>query len=156
MRSLQQAPRPLEEDKIADATQLLNAVAEDKTARIDKDRKEAAIAYRNLGAIAGLADPKRALEAYEKAIALDPDDLKSLYRAGVIQIDFGDGETQVNAKPGKPRLGASARSATNLHAAQDRRVKARQNSDNMGRGNRAIAWRRVQAYRSRRATSPAR
>jgi hypothetical protein len=67
---LQQALDLLKENKIADATQFLNAVAEDKTARAGKetaqaakDRKDAAIAYRNLGAIAGLADPKRALEA---------------------------------------------------------------------------------------------
>src|SRR5580700_2996069 len=82
---------------IAEATPLLNAVAEDKTAlakqetaRAEKDRKEAAIAYRNLGAIAGLRDPKRALEAYEKAVELDPDDLESLLRIGEIQIYHGD------------------------------------------------------------------
>src|SRR3984893_11835730 len=94
---LQQALDLLKENKIADAARLLNAVAEDKTARAGqetaraaKDRKEAAIAYRNLGAIAGLADPKRALEAYEKAVALDPDDLESLYWGGGILIDHGD------------------------------------------------------------------
>jgi tetratricopeptide (TPR) repeat protein len=94
---LKQAFGFLEENKIAEATQLLNAVTEDKTARAGqetaraaKDRKEAAIAYRNLGAIADLADPKRALEAYEKAISLDPDDLVSLVWIGEIQIDHGD------------------------------------------------------------------
>ncbi|MDQ6701598.1 MAG: hypothetical protein M3Z96_00025 [Pseudomonadota bacterium] len=73
---LQQALDLLRANKIADATRLLNAVAGDKTAlakqetaRADKDRKEAAIAYRNLDASAGLSDPKRALEAYEKAVA---------------------------------------------------------------------------------------
>ena len=94
---LQQALDLLKANKIAEATQLLNAFAEDKmaraeqaTAQAEKDRKDAAIAYRNLGAIAGLADPKRALEAYEKALALDPDDVESLYWAGYIQIDYGD------------------------------------------------------------------
>ena len=87
---LQKALDLLKENKTADATQLLSAFAEDKTARIGKDRKEAAIAYRNLGAIAGLADPKRALEAYEKAVALDPDDVASLFWSGSIQIDHGD------------------------------------------------------------------
>ncbi|MGC2223375.1 MAG: tetratricopeptide repeat protein [Methylocella sp.] len=87
---LQQALDLLKANKISEAAQLLNAFAEDKMVRIEKDRKEAAIAYRNLGAIAGLADPKRALEAYEKALALDPDDVQSLLGAGWIQIDYGD------------------------------------------------------------------
>ena len=94
---LQQALDLLKENKIADATRLLNAVAEAKTAqarqeteRAAKDRKDAAIAYRNLGAIAGLADPKRALEAYEKALALDPDDVKSLVSSGWLEIVHGD------------------------------------------------------------------
>jgi tetratricopeptide (TPR) repeat protein len=94
---LQQALDLLKANKIADATQLLKLVAEDKTARAgqetaraEKDRKEAAIAYRNLGAIAALVDPKRALEAYEKALALDPDDLQSLVVSGVIRIIYGD------------------------------------------------------------------
>ncbi len=100
---LQQALVLLKENEIADATRLLNAVAGDKAAHAEQEtthaamntraamnRKEAAVAYRNLGAIAGLRDPKRALEAYEKAVALDPDDLDSLYWAGWIQIDHGD------------------------------------------------------------------
>jgi tetratricopeptide (TPR) repeat protein len=93
----QQALDLLKANKIAEATPLLKAVAEDKKARAgqetalaEKERKDAAIAYRNLGAIAGLADPKQALEAYEKALALDPDDLKSLFWTGWIQIDYGD------------------------------------------------------------------
>jgi tetratricopeptide (TPR) repeat protein len=87
---LQQALDLLKANKMAEAVQLLNAFAEDKRVRIEKDRKEAAIAYRNLGAIAGLADPKRALEAYEKALALDPDDIESLFWTGWIQISYGD------------------------------------------------------------------
>jgi tetratricopeptide (TPR) repeat protein len=94
---LQQALDLLKDNRITDAARLLREVAEDKTAsagqetaRAEKDRKGAAIACRNLGAIAGLADPKRALEAYEKAVALDPDDLESLYWGGGILIDHGD------------------------------------------------------------------
>jgi tetratricopeptide (TPR) repeat protein/MinD-like ATPase involved in chromosome partitioning or flagellar assembly len=94
---LQQALALLKENKIAEATQLLTAYQHEKeaqagkdTAAAEKDRKEAAVAYRNLGAVAGLGDPKRALEAYEKALTLDPDDLDSLYWAGLIQIDYGD------------------------------------------------------------------
>ncbi len=87
---LQQALTLLEANKIAEAEPLLKAFAEDKTVRAEQDRKEAAIAYRNLGAIAGLRDPKRALEAYEKAVELDPDDLESLLWTGWIQINYGD------------------------------------------------------------------
>ena len=60
------------------------ARARQETARAEKDRKEAAIAFRNLGAIAGLRDPKRALEAYETAVELDPDDMESLSGIGEI------------------------------------------------------------------------
>jgi tetratricopeptide (TPR) repeat protein len=90
---LKQALGLLHENKIGEAVPLLEAFAKDTEAKIEKDRKEAAVAYRNLGAIAGLADPKRALEAYEKALALDPDDIQSLYWSGVIQIGYGDLKT---------------------------------------------------------------
>ena len=96
-KRLQQALGLLKDNKIAEATQLLTAVAKDKSAhaeqaatQAEKDRKEAAIAYRNLGAIAGLRDPKSALEAYEKAASLDPGDIESLFWAGWIEIDHGD------------------------------------------------------------------
>jgi tetratricopeptide (TPR) repeat protein/pimeloyl-ACP methyl ester carboxylesterase len=96
-KRLQQALALLKDNKVAEATQLLTAVAEDKSAhaeqavaQAEKDRKEAAIAYRNLGAIAGLADPKSALQAYEKAALLDPGDIESLFWAGWIEIQYGD------------------------------------------------------------------
>ena len=50
----------------------------------------AAAAYRNLGAIAGLGDPKRALEAYTKAIELDPDDTESLIWVAGLEKDRGN------------------------------------------------------------------
>ena len=87
----------LKENKIAEATQLLKTVAEDETTRAEqetasaeKKRKKAATAWRNLGAIANLRDPKAAREAYEKALALDPDDAESLAFSGIIEIDYGD------------------------------------------------------------------
>jgi tetratricopeptide (TPR) repeat protein len=85
-----QALELLNAGKIAEAVPLFQAEAAEKEATSRRDAKEAAAAYRNLGAIASLADPKRALEAYEKAVALDPDDLESLFWAGYIQIDYGD------------------------------------------------------------------
>jgi tetratricopeptide (TPR) repeat protein len=84
---LQEALDLLKENKIAEATQLLNAVAEDKTSQAERDRKEAAIAYRNLGAIAGLRDPKAAREAYARAVALDPENAEGLYWDGWFQLD---------------------------------------------------------------------
>ena len=99
---LRQALDLLKANKVAEASQLLSAFASDKsaqaeqaTAQAEKDRKDAVAAYRNLGAIAGLRDPKRALEAYERALTLDPDDMDSLLWVGFIQIDHGDlGEAQ--------------------------------------------------------------
>jgi hypothetical protein len=63
-------------NKSQDAERLFQAVAEEKAARADRtrlenDRKAAATAYRNLGAIADLNDPKRAQEAYAKAREYD-------------------------------------------------------------------------------------
>ena len=109
-RRLQQALDLLHAGRITDAAKLLRAVAEDKaagfrqdsqdaallrqeaeakTARSRQEGKDAATAYRNLGAIAGLADPKQALDAYTKAIALDPDDTESLVQAAWIEGDRG-------------------------------------------------------------------
>ena len=58
------------------AEALFREVAEDKAKRIKRDSKDAAAAYRNLGVIAGLGDPKRALDAYRKAFEFDPDDVE--------------------------------------------------------------------------------
>ncbi len=85
-----QALALLNAGRIAEAVPLFEAEAAEKKATSRSSAKEAAAAYRNLGAIAGLADPKRALEAYEEAVALDPDDIQSLYWSGAIQIDYGD------------------------------------------------------------------
>jgi hypothetical protein len=77
---LQKAFGLLKENNITEASQLLKAFAGDKeaqaeqaaqqakqaTQQAEKDRKEAALAYRNLGAIAGLANPKRALGLMRK------------------------------------------------------------------------------------------
>jgi tetratricopeptide (TPR) repeat protein len=87
---LQQALSLLAAGNVAQATPLLKAVADNKTARIQKDRKEAATAYRNLGAIAGLRDPKAALDAYAKAAELDPDDAESLFWAGSLEVEHGE------------------------------------------------------------------
>ena len=93
---LQQALALLKENKVGEATQLLSSIAQEKTARAEQapmqaenDRKEAAAAYRNLGAIAALRDPQKALEAYAKAVELNPDDKDSLYWHGWLSLLAG-------------------------------------------------------------------
>src|SRR5271157_4085401 len=88
-KQLQRALGLLQAGDVAQAAQLLQAVADEKTARIQQDSKDAATAYRNLGAIAGLGDPKRALDAYRKTIELDPSDAESLLWVGWIELERG-------------------------------------------------------------------
>ena len=80
----------LKENRIAEAEALFRAVAADREVQAKQNARAAAIAYRNLGAIAGLRDPKRALDAYAKAIESDPDDLESLFWVGWLQLERGD------------------------------------------------------------------
>jgi tetratricopeptide (TPR) repeat protein len=87
---LERALDLLQAKKVREAERLFREVAEGKAARVKKDSREAAAAFRHLGAIAGLADPKRALDAYQRAVQLDPDDLHSLLWIGLIQKDRGD------------------------------------------------------------------
>ena len=87
---LQRALEFLKAGKIASAEPLLRAVAADKEHTVSTAGKEAAEAYRNLGAIAGLADQKRAREAYGRAVALDPSDREALYWYGWLQLMAGD------------------------------------------------------------------
>jgi tetratricopeptide (TPR) repeat protein len=72
--------------RIAEAEPLLNAVAQDKAKR---DAKEAAAAYRNLGSIAAVSDPRRAREHYAEAARLDPLDIEGMYRNGWYQMAAG-------------------------------------------------------------------
>src|SRR4029450_1038796 len=94
-----------------------------KTEEAEKDRKEAAVAYRNLGAIARLADPKRALEAYEKALALDPDDIESLFWAGWIWRDYGDlNKAQTRLERAQELSGARLTKSSAVLASRSRRT----------------------------------
>jgi tetratricopeptide (TPR) repeat protein len=89
-RRYAQALELLKAGKPAEAEPLLREVAEEKAARIKNDSKDAAAAFRNLGAIAGLGDPKRAREAYARAIELDPQDADSLYWHGWLSLLAGN------------------------------------------------------------------
>jgi tetratricopeptide (TPR) repeat protein len=93
---LQNALALLRANDIAEAGRLLRDVAEDRAARIERDqariardRREAAAAYRHLGAIAGLGNPREALEAYHRAIQFDPTDGDSLVEVGWLEKDRG-------------------------------------------------------------------
>jgi len=94
---LQKALDLLKANKPQDAEPLFRAVADEKAARVrtdrarlEKDSKAAAAAYRNLGAIAGVGDPKRAREAYAKALEYDGEDPDALSRYGYLNFLAGD------------------------------------------------------------------
>jgi tetratricopeptide (TPR) repeat protein len=65
------------------------------TAIAGTDPKEAAAAWRVLGAFASLIDENEAFAAYEKAVALDPQDVLSQFWVGDRQVDLDD---MANAK----------------------------------------------------------
>jgi tetratricopeptide (TPR) repeat protein len=94
---LQKALALLKAGKPQDAEPLFRAVAEERAsrvrrdkARLEKDSKAAAAAYRNLGAIAGLGDPKAAREAYAKALEFNREDPEALYWYGYLKLLAGD------------------------------------------------------------------
>jgi tetratricopeptide (TPR) repeat protein len=77
----------LKQGKVAEAEPLFRAVAEEREQTSKAAGREAAEAWRNLGAIAGLADPKKAREAYAHAVVLDPDNVNGLFWQGWFQKD---------------------------------------------------------------------
>ena len=80
----------LRQGKIAEAQPLFRAVAEEREEASKSAGREAAEAWRNLGAIAELADPKKAREAYAHAVALDPNNVQGLLWHGWLQMEAGD------------------------------------------------------------------
>lgn len=87
---LQDALDLLKAGNVEEAEKRLRTVADQAQTRIREESKQAAIAWRNLGAIAGLRDPKSAREAYTRAAMLDPEDADSLFRAAWFQVEAGD------------------------------------------------------------------
>src|SRR5262249_25453272 len=79
----------LKAGKPAEAEPLLKAVAEEREMRAARENKQAAAAYKNLGAITRISDPKRARDIYAKAAALDPDDAEAMYYHGAMQNTAG-------------------------------------------------------------------
>lgn len=84
------ALQSLKDGKVEQAEALLRQLAEETARRADTESKRAAEAYRRLGAIAGLGDPKRAREAYAKALQFDPADSDALYWHGWLSLLAGN------------------------------------------------------------------
>jgi tetratricopeptide (TPR) repeat protein len=80
----------LKSGKTNEAATQLEAVAQQAKASAARDQKRAAAAYRNLGAIAGLADPKKARAAYAEAARLDPDDTAAVLVHGAFEYNAGN------------------------------------------------------------------
>lgn len=84
------ALQSLKDGKVEQAEKLLRLVAEETAERARSEGKRAADAYRQLGAIAGLGDPKRAREAYARALLFDPSDTDALYWHGWLSLSAGN------------------------------------------------------------------
>ncbi len=80
----------LKAGKPDEAEPLLEAVAEDKAKRAEKDAKDAAAAYRNLASIAAVSDHKHAREYYAAAARLDPTDVEGMFQNGWYQQEAGN------------------------------------------------------------------
>ena len=80
----------LKSNKLVESEAPFHAVAADEAAKGQQNRKVAAAAYRNLGAISGLSDPKRSLEAYSTAVNLDPGDYETQFRIGWLKFYSGN------------------------------------------------------------------
>ena len=76
----------LKAGKVAEAEALFAKEAQEKAAAGTQANHEAAAAYRHLGAIAGLRDPKKAREAYSESVRLDPADADGLFWDGWFQM----------------------------------------------------------------------
>jgi tetratricopeptide (TPR) repeat protein len=82
-----QALALLKADMPAEAVPLLRSVAEDKAA---SDGKQGAAAFRVVGAVAAVADPASARDAYARALMLDPDDAVSMFQDGWFEKETGN------------------------------------------------------------------
>jgi tetratricopeptide (TPR) repeat protein len=79
----------LEQGETTQAIQIFEETAQRKEAEGATANKEAAAAYRHLGAIAFLNETQKAIEAYEKAVALDPGNFVGWNQLGLLKIRVG-------------------------------------------------------------------
>ncbi|MBT3350360.1 MAG: tetratricopeptide repeat protein [Nitrospinaceae bacterium] len=95
----------LEKGETAQAIQLFEETAQKKEAEGTTANKEAAEAYRHLGAIAFLSETQKALEAYKNVVRLDPNDPDGWNMLGALLLRLGKIDDAKNAIQTVMRLG---------------------------------------------------
>ena len=88
-KRLEKAVLLLKSDKVVEAEAIFREVAVDRERAAAGARRDAAAAWRHLGAIARLSDPARARDAYARAIALEPSSVEGLFWYGWLQHRAG-------------------------------------------------------------------
>jgi tetratricopeptide (TPR) repeat protein len=112
------ARKLLADGKREDAEAVFLAVAEEKERAAQRNAKDAALAYRNFGAVAGLGNPKKARDAYARAAALDPGDREALYWRGWLDLEAGDMTAAEQALVQLKELSAAAMDEEGLFRAE--------------------------------------
>ncbi|HKF94057.1 MAG TPA: tetratricopeptide repeat protein [Gammaproteobacteria bacterium] len=80
----------LKQGKTKAAEGIFQTIAHRKEGSIAANRKEAAAAYRHLGALAYLNDPQKALDAYRRATQLDPGNADGWNALGILLYRTGN------------------------------------------------------------------
>ena len=98
----------LKAGKTIEAGDLQEAVAWSRKTIAVREQKQAAKEFRSLGAIKGLADPKKSREAYAEAARLDPDDIDGMQWHAYMEQEagnLGEAETANRQVIGRGRPG---------------------------------------------------
>ncbi len=90
VRSINEAMRTLERGETKQAKAIFAEVLQTKEAEGKNANKEAAAAARHLGALAYMNNPKEALNAYRKAVELDPDNAEGWNQLGILLDRTGE------------------------------------------------------------------
>jgi tetratricopeptide (TPR) repeat protein len=96
----------------------LEIVAREAKASVVRDQKRAAAAYRNLGAIAGIAEPKKARTAYAEAARLDLEDIDGTFWHASFEAEAGNLEAAEDAYRRAITLGAPGKDDEALYWVQ--------------------------------------
>jgi protein O-GlcNAc transferase len=88
-KTINHAFQALEQGNPNEAKSIFAEIAENKSAEGRKANKEAAAAFRHMGALAFLTDTQEALEAYRKAVDKDPDNADGWNQLGHLLTRIG-------------------------------------------------------------------